>query len=163
MITIRKAKLKDAEALASLFSEFMKYHDEIIIKKKPGFRVYLTKKQNVADIFRKYIRKRIRGKNSLVCLAEVDGEHAGYSVSFIKKTVPVFKMDRIGYISDLFVRKKFRGMGISSRFKDGAVRWFRKKGMKYISLCVYMDNRFAHSIYRKWGFSDYHIEMRRKI
>ena len=163
MISIRKATLKDVPALVGLWKEFMKYHDEYIIKENPKLRTYLVKKKDAADNFRSYIRKNIRSKDAIVHIAEVNGKSAGYSLISIVGNVPIFKIEKIGHLNDLFVRKEFRGMRISSRFKDEAMEWFKRKGVKHISLKLYKDNRFAHSIYKRWGFFDYQTEMRREI
>ena len=74
-----------------------------------------------------------------------------------------YKIKKIGYISDLFIIRNYRAKGISSRFKDEAIKWFKKKNIKHISIAVHRENKLAYSIYRKWGFLDYHIELRKKI
>ncbi len=66
-------------------------------------------------------------------------------------------------MSDLYVKKGFRGMGIASAFKKEAFRWFRKKGVKYASIMFFVGNERAHKIYNKWGFFDFHMEMRAPI
>jgi len=160
---IRKANLKDVTKIVDLWKKFIKYPDEIIIKNNKKVRPYFVKKKNAVTLFRKYIQKNILSKDAIIHIAEVDGKPVGYSLSFIKNTIPIFKMKKIGYISDLFVKKEFRGMGISTKLKDEAIKWFKKKGMKHASIMVYTDNKFAHSIYKKWGFFDFHLEMRKKI
>jgi GNAT superfamily N-acetyltransferase len=160
---IRKADLKDVTDTVDLWKEFMKYHDEIIIKKNKKVKPYLTKKKNAADIFRKYVQKIILSKDSITHVAEVEGRLAGYSLNCINNNIPVFKIKKIGYMSDLFVKKEFRGLGISTKLKNEAIKWFKKKGIKYVSIKVHNDNELAHSIYKKWGFFDFHTEMRKKI
>lgn len=159
---IREATLKDVPTLLRLWEDFMGYLDGIV-KKNSKLKPYLVKKKGSSGIFGKFIRKNIRSKNSVVYIAEVGGNPAGYSLIYVKDDVPIFRLEKIGYIGDLFVKKEFRGQKISSGFRDEAMRWFKKKGIRHVSLAVYKDNEFAHSIYRKWGFFDYHVEMRRKI
>ena len=163
MITIRTAKLKEAGLITDMWKEFMKYHDEILAKKNPKLKPYLIKKKNAPQNFKAFIQKNIRSRNAVVHIAEIDGKAAGYHLSYIKPIIPVFKLDKIGYMADLFVKKEFRGLGISSRFKEEAFKWFKKKGMKHASIAVYFDNTGPHSIYKKWGFMDYHVEMRKKL
>lgn len=160
---IRKANLKDVPTIVKLWKEFMKDHDKIVIKENPKLKPHLVKKKDAADIFRKMIQKNIRSKNGVVHIAEVDGKSAAYSLIFIKDNIPVYKLEKIGYMSDMFVRKEFRGLRISSKFKDEAIKWFKKKRINYISLKVYPENKHAHSIYKNWDFFDYQIDMRRKI
>ncbi len=160
---IRKANLKDVPEIVNLWKKFMKYPDEILIKNNKKLKPYFTKKKNAANMFRKYAQTNILSKDAVIHVAEIKGKLVGYSLSFIKKNIPIFKMKKIGYISDLFVKKEFRGMGISTRLKNEAIKWFKKRGMKHASIKVYKGNNLAHSIYKKWGFFDFHIELRKKI
>jgi len=163
MITIRKATLKDASLIAELFDEFMKYHDEIVIPSDSRLIPHVAKKKNAKSLFKKFAIKNIKSNKSRLNIAEVDGKPAGYSLIYIKDNIPIFTLEKLGYFADLFVKKEFRGMGISSKFKDEAIKWFKKKGMKYASIAVYPQNEHAHSIYKNWGFFDFHVEMRKKI
>ncbi|MBI4451921.1 GNAT family N-acetyltransferase [Candidatus Woesearchaeota archaeon] len=163
MITIRKAILKDVPNILKLWMEFMKEHDGIIFKQTPKLMPLLTRKKDAAEIFRKFVQKNIRSKNGILHIAEINGNPVGYSLAFIKDNVRVYKTEKVGYISDLFIKKENRTKGISSRFKDEAIKWLRKKGIKHISIAVHKENKLAYSIYQKWGFLDYHIELRRKI
>ena len=162
MIIIRKAGLKDIPIIVKLWKEFLKYHDELLMKRNPKLNPYLVKKKTATNSFRKFIKRNIRSKNAVLYIAEVGEKPAGYCLVYIKNNIPIFKLEKIGHISDLFVKQEYRKQGISSKFKNEAIKWLKKKRIKHISLQVYKDNDFAHSIYGKWGFDDYHIEMRRK-
>lgn len=163
MITLRKARLVDGDTVVKLWKEFMAEHDKNVIRKNHSLRPYTKKRRNAASQFGKFVRKNIRSRNSIILFAEVNNEPVGYVMSFIKKNVPIFKLDKIGYISDLYVRKGYRKMGISKMFKNWSIKWFKNKGIKHVSIMVNSENRRAHNIYRKWGFNDYVIELRRKV
>ena len=88
---------------------------------------------------------------------------AGYNLIFLKDNIPVFELARTGHIGDLFIKKEFRGLKISSKLNREAIIWFKKRGVKYSSLQVYPQNRHAYNIYKRWGYEDFHIEMRKKL
>lgn len=157
---IRKAAIKDIPIIVKLANEFLREHNAKIIKKNPKFKPYLKLKKESDTIFIKFLKKNI--KSGLVLIAFVNGKPAGYCLGYIKKNIPIYQLEKLGYISDLYVKKKFRGTKIASKFKDEAIKWIRKKGIKHASLAVFCGNRFK-SIYKKWGFFDYHIEMRKRI
>ncbi|MBU0898971.1 MAG: GNAT family N-acetyltransferase [Nanoarchaeota archaeon] len=159
---IRKARLKDVPEIVKLWEEFGEEHIEITTKNNAKSE-YQEKKTNAKDIWEKWIRKSIRSKNSLVAVAEFERKLIGYVLSNIKKTPPVYKIDTFGYISDLFVKKQYRGSGISSKFKDESFKWFKEKGLKHSMIGVYSDNPHAHFIYKKWGFVDSEISMKKKL
>jgi GNAT superfamily N-acetyltransferase len=159
---IRKATVKDIPLLVGLWKEFMKDHDRIVIRANRKVKPYLERNTVAVAKYRKFITKNVKSRDAIVFIAEIDGKPAGYNLNMIEKTIPIFKIKRIGYISDLFVRKPYRGKGVSTAFIKEAIRWFKKKGMKHVSLKVQANNK-ARKIYQKWGFMDYHIEMRKKI
>ena len=161
-MNIREASIKDISLIVDLWKEFMTYHDDIV-RENPKLKEQLLMRKEAAENFWGFIEKNIKSDNSVVHIAEVDGEPAGYSLIYIKENIPVYKLESTGYLSDLFVRKKFRSLGISSALKDNAIKWFKNKGIKYLSIQVYSYNDKARSIYKKWGFYDFHVEMRREI
>lgn len=162
MVKIRKATTRDAGLIVEMFKEFMTYHKDVI-KVNPKLKQHLVRKESSPAIFKKYILGRLKSRDAAIFIAEVDGKPAGYLMIFIRKNTPIFKMKKLGEISDLFVKKEYRGLGISMRFRIEAEKWFKKKGMKYMVLLVYPDNKRAYSIYKKWRFFDFHTEMRKKI
>ncbi|MBI2581144.1 GNAT family N-acetyltransferase [Candidatus Woesearchaeota archaeon] len=163
MISVRKAALKDIPSIAGLWCEFMKEHDKIVLVRNKKLSRYTPRKKNAENNYRSFIKKQLKSGNGAIFLAEAEDTAAGYVFVIIKDEIPVFKLKKIGYISDLYVKKALRGMKISSKLKDEAMKWLKKKGLKHISIGLYVDNEFAHSVYKKWGFFDYKLEMRRKI
>jgi len=154
---IRKARLKDVDGITELWKRMISYHRRYETSKfeklKPG-----------ADrTLRKFVIGNIRGRNGLVLVAEDRGKLVGYCMSFIKKNVPIFRIERTGYISDLYIREKYRGSGIASQFKKHTFRWFKKKGITHASIEVYFENKASWNIYRKWGFGENHVRLISKI
>ena len=161
-VKIRKATLKDVPVIVRMWKEFMGYHKDMV-KRNPKIKPYLTEKKNSSHFFTKYLKSDFKSSNSVVFIAEVEGRPVGYSINLIRKNPLVYEVEKLGYVSDLFVKKEFRGMKISSMFRDESIKWFRKKGIKHMSVEVIGGNTYAHSIYKKWGFFDYKVEMRKKI
>ena len=161
-IKIRKAKLKDVSEIVEMWLEFTEEHKKTTVKNGADEK-YQEKKHNAKNIWKKWVMKSIRSRNSIVMVAESEKKLLGYVLSNIKKTPPVYKIDTYGYINDLFVKKEHRGKGISSKFKDESLNWFKKKGLKYSLIGVYSDNHGAHSIYKNWGFKDTEISMKKDL
>jgi len=158
-ITIRKATLKDVPVILEMWKEFMAEHDSIVLKENPRLRPHIARKKSAGIVEKKFVQKKIRSKNAMVFIAEVYTKPAGYCLIYIEKRAPVFKIEKTGHIGELFVKKGFRGMKVSSKFRDEAIKWFKKRDIEHISITLYKENRDAHSIYKKWGFHDYIITM----
>jgi len=163
MVTIRNANPKDVDILVEMWKEFMKLHDTIVLEKNPSLKQHIKLKKDSKESFQKYIKGQIKSKDALVLIAEVDGHPVGYAFSFIKRNIHVFAIDKIGYISDMYVNKKYQGRGIGSKFKNKTIKWFQEKKIRHISLIVLHDNEHARKVYEKWGFFNYSIEMRKGI
>ena len=160
---IREAHQGDIAALVGMWKTFMKYHDKVVIRLEKRMKGFIKMKPHAEDNFRAFISQQISDDNALVLIAFDDGEPAGYCLSMIKENVPVYRVERVGYISDLYVPLEHRAKGISTRFKDLSIEWFRKKGMKYATIQVFAQNRIPHQIYGKWGFVDDRVKMVKKI
>lgn len=161
-VKIRRADLKDLDLLVKMWKEFMEY-DRDIVKKNPKIRPHRRKKENAHLIFRKFITEKMTSSDAIVYIAEVDGKPAGYNLTFIEDNVPIFSIEKLGCVGDIFIREKFRGKGVASAFRKRAFAWLKKKGIKHATISLMAVNDRAHEIYRKWGFFDYRINMRRKI
>ena len=161
-ILIRKAKVSDSKFLVSLAKELMDHNRQLARNDKTRSEL-LQLVGNVSSLWRRWALKCIKSPNSLVLVAENGGEIVGYSLNFIKENVKVYKIKKVGHVSDLYVSKGYRNRGIATKFMKEALKWFKKKGMKYLSIAVHAKNTNAHKIYKKWGFFDYHTEMRRRL
>ena len=160
-ITIRKARISDVPIIVELFDKFMEEHKKIVLQRNSRQEQHVKRKNNSRNIFKSFIEKNITSSKSIVNVAHVNGKIAGYALSYIKDGPAVYKVDKVGYISDLYVIKDFRGKGIATRFKNEAFRFFRKKGIRFKSIMANPENKHARYIYKKWGFFDFHIEMRK--
>jgi GNAT superfamily N-acetyltransferase len=162
-IIIRKANIKDIDILVKMWKEFMKLHDEAMIAKNPKIKPYVKLRKDAPELFRKFSSQQIKSEKGLVLIAEVNGKPAGYVLSLIKSNIPVYELSELGYISDMYVKKEYQGLGLSSKLKDETVKWFKEKKIKHMSLRVYYDNDHARQVYEKWGFFNHSIEMCREI
>ncbi|MFH1401219.1 MAG: GNAT family N-acetyltransferase [Nanoarchaeota archaeon] len=163
MITIRKAKLSDVDDLVSMNTTFIKEHGAMIVARQPLAKEWVQKKKEAPQLWRRWITRNTRSRNARVHLAYVDGKLAGFNLCIIKKNIPGFTLEKYGEVMDLYVKKSFRGRGVSTALKDTAMAWFKERGMKHASIHAHHENSHARDIYRKWGFIDYHVEKRMKI
>ncbi len=163
MVLVRKANIKDIPLVVGIWKEFMREHDKIVLKKNQKLRTYTPKKKNAAHKYKAFITKQLKGGKGAIFIAEIDGKVAGFTLIIIKDEIPIFKIEKIGHISDLFVKKEHRGKGLGSKLIDESIKWFKKNKLKHVSVLLYADNEHAHLVYKKKGFFDYKIEMRRSI
>lgn len=163
MISFRKAMPDDSSILAKLWKDFMHEQNNALLKLNHNVGIHSSIKYSAYLTSKAHFNSLLKDKNSFIQVAEHNGNIVAYSVSQIRKTVPIFNIARVGHFSDLYVTPKYRGRRITSKFKEEAIKWFKKRKIKEMSISVFVGNEPAHSIYKKWGFFDYHTEMRRKL
>ena len=57
MITIRKASVKDVPLIFELWNLLEKEHNAMILQKTPELKLLLAKKKNMAEIYKKMLKK----------------------------------------------------------------------------------------------------------
>jgi len=160
MINIRKAKLKDINSILNLEKNLLDSAYEIMNKFTQENLIDFDLKEDYEKILLNYIKGRIFSKNDAIYIAEKDGEIVGHMIISKKKSYPIFKLEYYGRINTVFIKKEFRGKNISTKLKQEAINWFKKKGINRISLNVLPDNKIAIEAYKKWGLTLNLLEMR---
>ncbi|MAG91304.1 hypothetical protein CMO83_01355 [Candidatus Woesearchaeota archaeon] len=157
---IRKANLKDVESVVLLWKEFMRENNSF--KSKEVLKVDQFN-NDASNLFRKFVINNIKSKNSVVLVAEEKSKIVGFIQAQIKDNLKVYKVKKIGHISDLFVKRNYRKRNMSSVLKNFAFKWFKSKKIKYVSLQTEIRNKLAHKIYEKWGFFEHNLTLYKKL
>lgn len=120
-------------------------------------------KINHTEIIRDLIKKKIYSRNSKIYVSEENKKLFGFILFSVVKSSPIYILENFGRIDNIYIKSEYHGRGISSKFKDVAFKWFKKKGVNRFQLFVFQDNTRAINIYKKWGFTNRLIEMRMSI
>ena len=163
MINIRRAKVKDINIILNFEKELLNSAVDLIKKYHPQHLIDINLRSDYKEIIIKYIRGRIFSKNDAMFISELNGKPVGHMIISIKKSFPIFEMEYYGRINTVYIKKEFRGKGISSKLKDEAIKWFKSKNINRISLNVNPDNKQALEAYKKWGLTLSLLEMRMTI
>jgi GNAT superfamily N-acetyltransferase len=158
MTTIRKATPSDLSLLLSLENQFDRDQRCIVGMRNSRLRPYLRRCPTANRTVARNFRRWLRCKNAIVLIAEQGSRPIGFTVTTIEKN-PVWQPARFALICYLFVKKRYRGMSISSQLVATAVAWVRRRRISDVTLTVWTDNLHARSVYKKWGFRDYIVCM----
>ncbi len=159
--SVRKAAPEDMGRLAAMWRGLMGHHRRLARTRQQKGLTAAAK--GAEGKWRRWAGKWMRSRDGLVLVAEHGGKIIGYSLNHVKANVPVYGIRKLGHMSDLFVEEGYRSKGVGKAFRDAAMAWFRKKGLGYVSIAAHATNKKAQALYRGWGFSDYHMELRKKL
>jgi len=153
---IRKARPEEIGQIADLQRELMLHGKKI----DP---TYYDMSKHARKRFVEFAKKKIENRDSRLLVAIVDDKTVGYILGWVKERPPVFKLKKVGYISDCFVIKKFRRKGIGEKLTQRMLTWFGTKKLNHVELVVISRNKLGLTAWKNLGFEEYRKIMRRKI
>lgn len=105
----------------------------------------------------------LNDENSLTLIAEENGISIGYIRVSIERAPAYITPKKIGVVYDLFVNENHRLKGVGKKLFDEALEWLRNKNIKHIELSVDARNISGIAAWKKFGFLEYKIRMRKDI
>ncbi len=99
-----------------------------------------------------WILKNIKGENTVVFVAEVEGKIVGYSLGWISQ--PWAYKGKRGYICDCFVEKSYRRRGIGKALVKAMLELFINRGVECVEADVYSSNVPSLKLFKKLGFEE---------
>jgi len=143
-VNIRKAKMRDLNAIGSLWKEYMDFH-----KSRDS---HFGRTKNGHEVFKKFVAGHMASGASYVLVAERDGNVVGYCLAALAKYPPVFRERDYGTIFDLAVNEPCRRNGIGEKLYREARRWFCGNKIRRIELRVAVSNEISTAFWKKMGF-----------
>ncbi len=133
-LTVRRAGADNLDALAVLFDAYRQFY------------------RQPADIAgaRTFLAERIAQAESVLFLAELDGQPAGFTQLYPSFTSA--GMARIFILNDLFVAPEARGQGVATALLRHAAEFGRAEGAVRLVLSTATDNFTAQALYEREGW-----------
>lgn len=156
MAKARKATLNDVPALNKLLFNLM-----VRFEKMDSFdmqdRSYWKNRNTAA------IRKFIRARDKDFIVVEENKKIVALIELVVSKREGIFKIKHNGHIETTFVSPKHRGKGYGKILVNEAVKWFKKRKVKHITVGTHAKDAGANSFWKKMGFKEYNIKYRKKV
>jgi ribosomal protein S18 acetylase RimI-like enzyme len=151
---LRRATIKDFDRLKKIKADFYLWECGMDKRIRPEW----AEKQLQSRLARNL---KHHTKSVAFFIAEERGEIIGYSGGEIEKALGFVKSKRLGHMFNLYVKPEYRKKGIGKKLIKEVLAWFKKNKVKELKILVYPHNKPAHEIYKKLGFKDYIIELRK--
>jgi len=133
-MTIHRTTIDDLKPLSHLFDQY---------------RIFYKQKSNLVAA-ESFIQERLSLNESVIFIAKIDGEYAGFTQLYPSFTS--VGMKRIWILNDLYVHKDFRKKGIGEALIKHTFEYARKTGRIKVILETGNDNIQAQKLYEKIGF-----------
>jgi len=147
---VRRAAVKDFEALKEIKTEFFRWECEQDVMLDPAY---------VKRVLGMRLAKNLRQSNTVFVIAEEEGKAVGFAGAEIKKNGSDLKYRHQGHLFGIYVRPHHRRKGIAEKMLNEIMKWFKEKNIDYLVLERWDHNKIAASLYRKFGYKDRLVSM----
>lgn len=144
-IVVRDAAAADVPAILPMVRAICSMHEKL----DPARYAMLP---NVVSMYESWLPQRIADRHSVVLVGEVDARVVAFLVASVETSIPIYRLDRFGFIHDVWVEPEARGRGIAKAIAVRAVEKFRAMGVKQIRLETAADNPGARALFASCGF-----------
>ncbi len=151
---IRKATTRDLNSILELSNEMMKFHSNL----DDYYEIYSKYEDH-----KEYYKEQLKKKDTLYVVAEDDTKNiVGFASCYII-SIPKTKAPKIGVLVTNFVRKQFRGHRAGTSMLNFRIDWLKKQKVKFLEMNVDARNKSALKLWRKNGFVDYQIKLKKTL
>ncbi len=157
MVTIRSARLPGDRAAFRGFIMALQHYESAF---EPNRRL----DAKVAD---EYLAELLEAcaRHGEIFVAGSNGRTVGWAVVH-EELAPVFVTDeerRHALLAELFVEESVRGQGVGQALMARCEEWARAEGFTTIRIAHLSGNSRAAEVYRKFGFTPYSAELRKRL
>jgi ribosomal protein S18 acetylase RimI-like enzyme len=155
MVKVREAREDELLKAGELWSEFMQFNGR--------FDASFSIKDKAKDIFSKEMSDKYPASDFRLAVAENDNGLIGFCFSYISRKPKYFKIERFGFIGDLYVKPECRRLGVGHDLVKDALNFFAKKRVNQIELLVAVKNDDAIKFWEAIGFKQLLTWMYKRI
>ena len=151
--TIRPAELRDLTSLGMLGASLMRTHFEFDRQR------FLSPDEGAEAGYGQFLGSQLGDDDTVVMVAEVDGEVAGYVYAGVEPLSWKELRDEAGFVHDLLVSDQARNSGVGQQLLDAAIAWLRQRGLPRVVLWTAARNDGARRLFERRGFRPTMIEL----
>ncbi len=155
-IVIRPAVAADKAALGRLGAELLRLHHGFDAER------FLPPGPQSEEGYGRFLAAARREDDTVVLVAEHDGEIVGYVFAGVEPRSWKELRDRAGFIHDVLVVESARGTGTGARLVEAAAEWLLARGVPRVMLWTAEKNGPAQRLFARLGFRRTMIEMTRE-
>ena len=157
---IRPATPRDVPAVLPMVGRICAFHERLDAAKYAVL-------ENPGAMYESWLLARSEDPRSVFLVADAGPAHAGSSgrvlagflIGSVSEEIPIYRIEEVGFIHDLWVEEQYRNEGIARQMTMQAVQRFREIGVPQVRLDTAADNEAARNLFRACGFRPSAVEM----
>jgi ribosomal protein S18 acetylase RimI-like enzyme len=152
---IRPATVEDVPEVVPMVRKIAGMHEELD-PAKYAFR------SDPGEMYRGWLASRATDPRSVLLVADAGGPTprlAGFLIGTVEREIPIYRVDEMGFIHDVWVEAEYRNEGIGRQLVTMAVERFRDIGVKQVRCDTAWANEVARGLFKSCGFRPSIVEM----
>lgn len=146
-MNLRPAKPDDVRQVLPMVEKVCALHHE-------WDRAKYDYKADVIDSYRRWLTQRSGDPQSVFVVAERESRLIGFLIATVERDIPIYKVERFGFIHDMWVEPEYRNEGVGRQMVMLAIEQFQQMGVPQIRLETAEQNEIAREMFRACGFRD---------
>jgi ribosomal protein S18 acetylase RimI-like enzyme len=156
-VTIRPATPADLPAIGHLGAMLVREHHEFDPKR------FIAPMTNLEQGYASFIGKQLTARDTVVLVAEVGGEAAGYVYATVEGFDFMALRGPAGAIQDIVVDPAHQRQGIGRKLIDAVNAELARRGVPRVVLSTAEQNGTAQRLFARAGFRRTMVEMTREL
>jgi ribosomal protein S18 acetylase RimI-like enzyme len=148
----RSATPDDVSAVLPMVRKIAAMHEQLDPAK-------YTFRADPGETYRDWLRSRAKDPRSVFLVADAGTRRAGFLVATVVEEIPIYRIEEMGFIHDLWVEENYRHEGIGRQLVTMAIERFRKIGVLQVRCDTAWDNPAARELFKTCGFRPSTVEM----
>ncbi len=114
---------------------------------------------NPAERYRRWLSAQASNPTSVFLVAEREGSLVAFLIATTESEIPIYRVDRYGFIHDLWVEEPYRNEGVARQMVMLAVERFKQIGVTQVRLETAAENDVARQLFAACGFRTSAVSM----
>jgi ribosomal protein S18 acetylase RimI-like enzyme len=152
---IRPATVNDVPGVLPMVRKIAAMHERLD-PAKYSFR------SDPGQMYRGWLAERATDPRSVFLVADAGREAsslAGFLVGTVEREIPIYKIEEMGFIHDVWIEEEYRHEGIARQLVTLAVERFGRIGVKQVRCDTAWLNEPARALFTRCGFRPSIVEM----
>lgn len=155
---VRSARLADIDQVVELVARIVDFHRQLDVARFGAL-------DGAAEMYRGWLADRCDDETSVFLVADRNEEDAeephvvGFLIATLDKNVPIYRVERFGFIHDLWVEPDYRHEGVGRSLATLALERFQAIGATQVRLDTAASNDSARALFSRCGFRPSAVEM----
>ena len=155
MAEIREAKLEDIPQLMKLEKSLFSKWNEFDPIDKINIEWFSS------EAHKKHLTDVLKDNRNKVFVSVNKDNIVGYLKAHLFCREPF--LEKVGYVSELFVEKEYRSEGLGKRLLEEAIKWFKQQELKWTTTSTHLLDSEAINFWKRRGYEEFNTFFKRKL